>query len=172
MTNDIREALPTAAELRKALGSFVTGVTVVTAEDDAGRKVGVTANSFNSLSLDPPLVLWSIGQRSRSLPVFQAARRFAVNILSSSQVDTSRRFATQGQDKFSQTGHRASPLGNPILEGCVAHFDCSLWAMHEAGDHTLFIGQVQGFAYSDLQPLAYGAGRYMRLSPLDFTPAA
>lgn len=149
--------------LRKALGRFATGVTIITCRDEAGQPVGLTANSFNALSLDPPLVLWSLRRASPSLPAFAAARYFSVNVLAETQVDLSRRFASSVGDKFAE-GHWLPGLGEtPVLAGCAAVFECELQAQHEAGDHQLFIGQVRRMADLAVAPLLFQGGHYRML---------
>jgi 3-hydroxy-9,10-secoandrosta-1,3,5(10)-triene-9,17-dione monooxygenase reductase component len=146
--------------LRRALGRFSTGVTIVTCIDEQGLRVGLTANSFNSLSLDPPLVLWSLRAASPSLPVFSAVGRFAVNVLSEAQVDLSRRFAARGDDKFAEGAWSMGEHGSPVLAGCAAVFECETHAQHAVGDHTLFIGRVLACSESPLPPLVYQGGHY------------
>ena len=146
--------------LRRALGRFTTGVTIISCVDDAGGFVGLTANSFNSLSLDPPLVLWSLRESSSSLAAFSAAGRFAVNVLAEAQVDLSRRFAARGADKFNEGVWGLSELGNPVLAGCAAVFECERHAQHDVGDHRLFIGRVLACEESALPPLLFRAGHY------------
>jgi 3-hydroxy-9,10-secoandrosta-1,3,5(10)-triene-9,17-dione monooxygenase reductase component len=146
--------------LRRALGRFSTGVTIVTCIDPQGLRVGLTANSFNSLSLDPPLVLWSLRAASPSLPVFSAVGRFAINVLSEAQVDLSRRFAARGDDKFADGAWSLGEHGSPVLAGCAAVFECETHAQHAVGDHTLFIGRVLACSESPLPPLVYQGGHY------------
>lgn len=148
-------------ELRKVLSSFVTGVTVVTAVDAQGNYHGVTANSFNSVSLDPPLVLWSQALRAFSHPVYRDARHFAINILSSDQIDVSNRFAKSGEDKFSGIAIRKGLNGVPLIEGCLAYLECSRHAAHEAGDHMIFIGRIDRMECNGSRPLVFGSGRYL-----------
>jgi 3-hydroxy-9,10-secoandrosta-1,3,5(10)-triene-9,17-dione monooxygenase reductase component len=149
-----------ALHLRLALGRFSTGVTIITCVDAQGQRAGLTANSFNSLSLDPPLVLWSLRESSASLPVFSAAGRFAINVLSEAQVDLSRRFATRGDDKFAEGTWSPGEHGSPVLAGCAAVFECVTHAQHAIGDHTLFIGRVLACAETPLPPLVYQGGHY------------
>jgi 3-hydroxy-9,10-secoandrosta-1,3,5(10)-triene-9,17-dione monooxygenase reductase component len=125
--------------------------------------VGLTANSFNSLSLDPPLVLWSLRENSANLPVFTAAGRFAINVLSEAQVDLSRRFAARGDDKFAEGLWALGEHGSPVLAGCAAVFECVTHAQHAIGDHTLFIGRVLACAETPLPPLVYQGGHYRLL---------
>ena len=152
--------------LRNALGRFATGVTIVTCLDGSGRSVGLTANSFNSLSLEPPLVLWSLRRSSASLDAFVAATRFAVNVLGEAQVDLARRFASPLADKFAE-GQWAPGLGGlPLLAGCAAVFECERHSHHEAGDHMLFFGRVLALAESPIAPLLFQAGHYRMLGEI------
>jgi len=150
-------------ELRRALGRFVTGVTIVTCRDEHGAPVGLTANSFNALSLDPPLVLWSLRDSSSTIGAFTAASHFAVNVLAADQVDLSRRFARPSSAKF-DAGEWVDGLGGaPLLAGCVAVFECRRHSHHAAGDHRLFIGEVERIGGSASSPLVYHAGHYRTL---------
>ena len=150
-------------ELRQTLGRFVTGVTIVTCLDAAGERVGLTANSFNALSLDPPLVLWSLRQASASIAAFSQASHFAVNVLCEDQAELSRRFARSSQAKFDAGVWSAGHGGAPVLAGCVAVFECRRQSHQVAGDHVLFIGEVQRIAGSAAMPLVYHAGHYRQL---------
>jgi flavin reductase (DIM6/NTAB) family NADH-FMN oxidoreductase RutF len=152
--------------LRAALGRFATGVTIITCVAPEGHYVGLTANSFNSLSLDPPLVLWSLRMSSASLPVFSSAGRFAINVLSESQVDLSRRFASRVEDKFAEGLWSLGEHGAPVLAGCAAVFECETHAQHVVGDHTLFIGRVLASSESALPPLVYQGGHYHLLGEI------
>jgi flavin reductase (DIM6/NTAB) family NADH-FMN oxidoreductase RutF len=152
--------------LRAALGRFATGVTIVSCVDDNGAFVGLTANSFNSLSLDPPLVLWSLRDTSPSLPAFVKARRFAVNVLAEAQVDLSRRFAARVEDKFADGAWSLGEHGTPVLAGCVAAFECETVSHQVAGDHRLFVGRVLAFAESTLPPLVFQGGHYHLLGEI------
>ena len=149
--------------LRNALGRFATGVTIVTTLDERGAPVGLTANSFNSLSLDPPLVLWSLRQASPSLPVFAAATRFAVNVLSEAHLDLSRRFASPVEDKFAEGQWAPGPDGMPVLAGWAAVFECERVAAHDLGDHRLFVGRVLAISEAPVPPLLFQAGHYRML---------
>ena len=148
-------------ELRKVLSTFVTGVTVVTTVDRGGHHHGVTANSFNSVSLNPPLVLWSQALSAFSHPIYRDAEHFAINILSSDQVAISDRFARSGADKFAGVAVREGMNGVPLIEGCAAYLECSSHAAHVAGDHMIFVGRVHRIECSQTKPLAFGGGRYM-----------
>ena len=147
-------------QLRSALGRFTTGVTIVTCVDGEGGFVGLTANSFNALSLQPPLVLWSLRESSPSLPAFKVARRFAVNVLAEAQLDLSRRFATRGDHRFAEGGWALSEHGAPVLAGSAAVFECETVSSQAAGDHCLFIGRVLACGESALPPLVFRAGHY------------
>jgi 4-hydroxyphenylacetate 3-hydroxylase, reductase component len=151
-------------ELRRALGRFVTGVTIVTCRDEHGEPVGLTANSFNALSLDPPLVLWSLRESSSTIGAFTAATHFAVNVLAADQVELSRRFARPSSAKFDQGEWTDGQGGAPLLAGCVAVFECRRHSHHAAGDHMLFIGEVERIGGSASSPLVYHAGHYRTLS--------
>jgi 3-hydroxy-9,10-secoandrosta-1,3,5(10)-triene-9,17-dione monooxygenase reductase component len=145
---------------RDALGNFVTGVTIVTACDEAGRDTGLTANSFNSVSLDPPMVLWSLALSSSSLPAFRHAPWWAVHILASDQEALSGRFAKRGVDKFEGLSLTRGPGGIPLLEGCAARFICRTAYEYEGGDHAIFVGEVLEFDREGRTPLVYHQGRY------------
>lgn len=154
-------APPAAPELRQALGRYATGVTIVTCVDAGGGWVGLTANSFNALSLAPPLVLWSLREQSPSLAAFAAARHFAVNVLAESQVELSRRFASRTPDKFAEGAWAAGEAGGaPVLAGAVAVFECETASAQPAGDHRLFIGRVLACTESGLPPLVFRSGHY------------
>lgn len=145
---------------RNALGAFATGVTVITTRSAEGADVGVTANSFNSVSLDPPMILWSIGKTSSSLAAFMEAERFAVHILSAEQEMLSGRFAKSGSDKFAGLSVSRGIGDVPLLEGCAARFQCRIAFRHEAGDHYILVGEVEAFDHDGHAPLAFHSGRY------------
>ena len=146
--------------LRTALGSFVTGVTVITTSDHAGVDYGVTANSFNSVSIEPPLVLWSLSKNSSSLPAFASSTRFAIHVLASDQVDLSARFAQRGTDKFAELDFERGEERVPLLPGCSARFICRPAYSYEGGDHVIFVGEVLEFEHRDIAPLAFHGGSY------------
>lgn len=155
---------PEARPLRDALGSFATGVTVVTCRSPSEELLGITANSFNAVSLAPPLVLVSLDRRLQSLPGFLAARNFGVNVLAESQRETSDRFARRGTDKWTPTPIVQGTAGTPLLEGALALFDCSRWAVHDGGDHVILVGRVLGLAHrAEARPLVYFRGEYHEL---------
>ncbi|HYF16780.1 MAG TPA: flavin reductase family protein [Ramlibacter sp.] len=152
-------------ELRQVLGSFVTGVTVITTVDAQGRRWGLTANSFTSLSLDPPLILWNQSVTAPSHPVFRDAQRFAVNILAEDQVELSRRFASAATDKFAGVATSEGLGGIPLVEGCAAWLECSREAVLPGGDHAVFIGRVERMDRRGRPPLVFGQGRYLKAMP-------
>ncbi len=150
--------------LRRALGAFVTGVTVVTTRTPAGEPVGLTVNSFNAVSLSPPLVLWSLALRAASFDAFVQAPQFVVNVLATDQVALSQRFASTGGDKFTGIGWRSSPDGMPLLDGIAASFVCRNAHRYPGGDHLIFVGEVLTFERSARAPLVYADGRYLKLA--------
>jgi flavin reductase (DIM6/NTAB) family NADH-FMN oxidoreductase RutF len=158
--------LTPAQRLRAALGRFATGVTIVSCRGEDGVAIGLTANSFNALSLDPPLVLWSLRAVSPAVDVFSAARHFAINVLAESQIDLSRRFALSMPDKFADGAWCDGLGGVPVLGGCTAVFECESVSSQVAGDHVLFIGRVQRMTEADLPPLVFHAGRYHMLGEI------
>lgn len=149
--------------LRDALGTFATGVTVVTALDPDGHAIGLTVNSFSSVSLEPPLVLWSLARTSPGLAAFRAASHFAVNILAADQQALSERFARRGADKFAGIGWQGGLGGAPLLPGCCAVLECRSELQHEGGDHLIFIGRVERFSRREAAPLIYHGGSYRQL---------
>lgn len=162
-----------ARRFRSALGAFATGVTIVTTRDEQGHDIGLTANSFNSVSLDPPMVLWSLAKNARSLPAFLAASHFAVHVLAADQEELSLRFATRGSEKFSGLDLERGPAQVPLLRGCSARFQCRTAFRHEGGDHVIFVGAVESFDQSDRQPLVFHGGRYalaVQKEPVPQTP--
>jgi flavin reductase (DIM6/NTAB) family NADH-FMN oxidoreductase RutF/DNA-binding MarR family transcriptional regulator len=145
---------------RDALGQFATGVTVVTAADGLGGFVGTTASSFNSVSMNPPLILWSIDNGARSLPAYEQARHFVVNVLAADQVQVSNHFARQQEDKFGAVEFDLNQQSAPVLRGCSAWFHCETRYMYEGGDHTIIVGEVQQFESSGRDGLLFHQGRY------------
>ncbi|MBN3854832.1 flavin reductase family protein [Paraburkholderia sp. Ac-20340] len=152
------------AQLRAVFGQFATGVTVVTTLTEHGRRVGLTANSFSSLSLDPPLVLWSLRKAAPSCLDFQHAGRFAINILAHDQIALSRHFATPAEDKFDGVPCTHSTLTRvPCLEGTSARLVCRNVGQYEGGDHLIFIGQIEHFDVFGKAPLVFHGGQYRAL---------
>ena len=147
-------------DFRKALSMFATGVTIVTTQGEDGVAVGMTANSFNSVSLEPPMVLWSLAKSARSLPAFAAAPFWNVHVLACDQEALSNRFARAGEDKFGGLELDQCATGMPLLPGCSARFQCRSAFQYEGGDHIIFVGEVIGYDRSDLPPLLYVTGQY------------
>lgn len=150
--------------LRQALGCFATGVTIVTAAPPGAAASGVTINSFAPLSLDPPLVLWSLAARSPSLARFRAATHFAINLLAENQAELSKRFASPIAEKFVGLNCSAGLGGAPLIPGCAACFECALAGEQEQGDHVLFTGRVERFWRGESDALVFYRGRYVRLA--------
>ena len=152
-------------DFRNALGTYATGVTIITAAGTDGRPYGLTCNSFASVSLNPPLVLWSLVLYSSSLSVFQNAGHFAVNVLGASQRALANKFAKSSEDKF--VGVEWSPgLGNaPLLRSSVANFQCRAVNRYYGGDHVIFLGAVEAYAYNRGEPLLFARGGYGRFVP-------
>jgi len=151
---------------RNALGSFPTGVAIITTTEPDGRPVGLTCNSFSSVSLEPPLVSWGLRLASKSLDAFRRAGAFAINILAEDQKELSGRFASGAiLDKFEGVAWSAGHRGLPVISGSVATFECDKFAEHEAGDHMLFLGQVARFEHGRQEPsLVFYKGAYMMLT--------
>jgi flavin reductase (DIM6/NTAB) family NADH-FMN oxidoreductase RutF len=154
---------------RRALGHFPTGVCIVTSKvEDA--LIGMTVSSFNSLSLNPPLVLFSVDAGAASLPLWRTAEGYAINVLAENQKDVSDRFARSGTKKWEGTSYADGLFGAPVLPGVAATFECAAWATHPAGDHLLFIAEVKRFrTASGRRPLVFGNGRYAKLHETEFT---
>jgi flavin reductase (DIM6/NTAB) family NADH-FMN oxidoreductase RutF len=156
-----------ARDLRNALGTFATGVAIITTRDADGRLHGLTGNSFSSVSLDPPLVLWSLSRKAPSLPAFQAATHFGVNVLATDQHALSVRFARRQHDKFAGVGYALGEYGVPLIDGAAAHFECRIVDRYYGGDHEIFLGQVERYAYEHKPTLLFCHGTYHRTQPLD-----
>jgi flavin reductase (DIM6/NTAB) family NADH-FMN oxidoreductase RutF len=154
-------------DFRAALGMFATGVTIVTARRPDGSLVGLTANSFNSVSLDPPLVLWSLSRNAGSMPVFERGSHYAINILAAEQHVLAERFASKTADRFADVPFREGAGGAPVLEGAAAVFECFNRSQYEEGDHVIFVGEVERCTWRPgLPPLIFHGGRYFTELPL------
>ena len=154
-------------EFRAALGMFATGVTIVTARDAAGLPVGITANSFNSVSLAPPLVLWSLARVAGSMPAFERGSHYAINILAADQHALALRFSAKAIDRFAGVPFKVGPSGAPVLDGAAAVFECFNRSRYEEGDHVIFVGEVERCAHRPgAQPLIFHGGRYFTELPL------
>ena len=166
-----RAALPNfdSTAFRRALGQFATGVTVITTRTPSGQPIGITASSFNSVSLDPPLVLWSLATKSASMPVFRSNSHYVVNILSESQLDLCQRFATLKDDRFAGVSHSAGDTGMPVLDGALAWFECHNRSRYEEGDHVIFVGEVERCGVhpdaAGMAPLVFCGGAFHGLKP-------
>ncbi|CAN5349096.1 flavin reductase family protein [soil metagenome] len=156
-----------APDFRAALGMFATGVTIVTARDATGQRVGLTANSFNSVSLSPPLVLWSLARSAGSMPAFERGSHYAINILAAEQHELAERFASKAADRFAGVEFREGASGAPVLEGAAAVFECFNRSQYEEGDHVIFVGEVERCERrAGAQPLIFHGGRYFMELPL------
>ena len=164
-----RKAQPpsfSSQEFRAALGMFATGVTIVTARTAEGQVIGLTANSFNSVSLDPPLVLWSLAQGAASLPVFRAGSHYAINILAKDQKALAERFAVRGAERWSGVNFAEGMGGAPLLEGAAATFECFNRSRYEEVDHVIFVGEVERCTWrTGASPLLFHGGRYYTEHP-------
>lgn len=157
---------------RRSLGNFATGVTIMTAEAN-GVKVGITANSFSSVSLQPPLILWSVKKSSTSWPVFAQTNSFAVNVLAADQTELARQFARTGTDKFAGVEWRRGKDGAPLLANVAAQFECLRCAEYQGGDHLIVVGEVTNFARYDRRPLLFSQGRFsIALDSPELSPPA
>jgi flavin reductase (DIM6/NTAB) family NADH-FMN oxidoreductase RutF len=153
-------------EFRRALGRFATGIAVVTLQTPQGP-TGLTINSFNSVSILPPLVVWSLARSSSALPAFEASEHYAINVLAADQKALSERFAAQREDRFAGLAFATGLGGAPLLSGCCASFQVRNAIRHDGGDHVVFIGEVERFDYdAGHEPLLYFGGAYRRLAPL------
>lgn len=147
-------------QLRDALAQFATGVTIICARGPHDRYVGFTANSFSSASLDPPLILWTLSHRSTSLAAFEATERYAVNVLSAGQVELARRFSRSHADRFANVTFRLGWSDAPLIDECIAWFECRHYARHRTGDHIVFIGEVVTVERAPGQGLIFQHGHF------------
>ena len=154
-------------EFRTALGMFATGVTIVTARAQEGSVIGITANSFNSVSLDPPLVLWSLARAAASLAAFSKGSHYAINVLAADQKALAERFALRGVDRWKDVGFSDGSGGAPLLHGAAATFECFNRSRYEEGDHVIFVGEVERCAHRPgASPLLFHGGRFYTEHPL------
>ncbi|APW42105.1 flavin reductase family protein [Rhodoferax saidenbachensis] len=154
-------------EFRTALGMFATGVTIVTALSPEGQPIGLTANSFNSVSLAPPLVLWSLARSAGSMAAFSTGSHYAINILSADQQDLAKQFAARGDDRFAGVQFTPGAGGAPLLHGAAATFECFNRSRYEEGDHVIFVGEVERCAArAGASPLLFHGGRFYAEHPL------
>ena len=160
-------------DFRATLGMFATGVTIVTARNDSGEPVGLTASSFNSVSLDPPLVLWSLGKAAGSMAVFTQGRHYAINVLAADQQALAERFAARGVDRWAGVEFDEGAGGAPLLRGCVATFECFNRSQYTEGDHVIFVGEVERCTRRPTaSPLLFHGGRFYTEHPLQADPSA
>jgi len=150
---------------RKTLGQFPTGVTIITTLSEQGEPIGMTASSFNSVSMDPPLILWSIDHKAHSLQIFEQCEHFAVNILSAQQLALSNLFASTGADKFKDTEFNRGIGDIPLLKECAAQLECRTWNTYAGGDHTIIVGEVLNYHHDDTSnALAFYRGDYAKVN--------
>jgi flavin reductase (DIM6/NTAB) family NADH-FMN oxidoreductase RutF len=150
-----------SAGFRQALAQYATGVTVITTLARDGTPAGMTVNSFTSVSLDPPLVLWSVSRQAASFDAFRQCSRYLVHVLGADQLPLAQRFATRGADKFGTTPWTPGPHGLPLIEGSVAWFDCASRSQYDEGDHVILVGRVESFGAAGGNPLIFHASRYV-----------
>jgi flavin reductase (DIM6/NTAB) family NADH-FMN oxidoreductase RutF len=151
---------PDLRKFRSALGSFATGVTVITTRGLNGELIGNTASSFNSVSLDPPLVLWSLNRKATHIAAFEAAQGYAISVLGHGQAALALRFAQAHANRFEGVAYRVSAGNYPVIEDSVAWFECRHHAVHSAGDHRLFIGEVLACGFAAAPGLVFHQGRF------------
>jgi len=157
----------TPAEFRAALGMFATGVTIVTARAANGALIGLTANSFNSVSLDPPLVLWSLARGAGSMPTLRTGSHYTVNILAANQKELAERFAKKDVDRWAEVDYTLGLGGAPVLTGTVASFECFNRSRYDEGDHVIFVGEVERCTHRPgAAPLLFHGGRFYTEHPL------
>jgi flavin reductase (DIM6/NTAB) family NADH-FMN oxidoreductase RutF len=149
---------------RQALSQFATGVTVITTRLADGGFRGLTASSFNSVSLEPPLVLWSLGAVANSLPIFSGNSHYVINVLSAEQAHLAKLFSTRNEDPFGRVEFELSRTGQPILKGCTAWFECHNRSRYPEGDHVIFVGEVEHCEFTPRPPLVFHGGQFVTLS--------
>lgn len=154
-------------QLRHALGRFATGVTILSTCTPDGKQEGMTVNAFSALSLDPPMVLWSVRQQTASFAGFARSSHFAVSILGAAQAHLSRHFSRPAADKFADIAHEAGLGGCPLICGAIATFECSVAQRIPMGDHMIVIGTIERYGMTDGDPLVFSAGQYWQTAALD-----
>jgi len=155
-----------AAHFRKALSQFATGVTVITTRLADGTLLGLTASSFNSVSLTPPLVLWSLSEQASSMPVFSGNSHYVINILGAEQAALAEQFSRKSVDRFDGVDYTLSRTGQPVLKGVSAWFECHNRSRYPEGDHVIFVGEVEHCEISPQAPLVFHDGRFIRMDTL------
>ncbi len=164
---DSRRALPfSERQFRDAMAQLAMGVSVICARTPDGRFVGFTANSFNSVSLDPPLVVWTLAYKAANIATFEAAERYAINVLAHDQVELARRFSRPHADRFAGVPYRLGTSGAPLIEGCIAWFECKQHTQLKAGDHLLFLGEVEHCERRTGTGLVFHHSRFAMPQPL------
>lgn len=163
MTETFTPGPDTARAFRDALGQFATGVTVVTTMTENGP-LGMTVNSFASVSLDPPLVLWSPAKASERFPFFEKAKHYAIHVLAEDQAEICQRFARDG-DRFDALDWGPCEMGRPLIEGCLARFECDTTAVHDGGDHKIIVGRVMRATTREGKPLLFSRGKFGHFAP-------
>ncbi len=154
-------------EFRAALGMFATGVTIVTARNPSGELIGLTANSFNSVSLEPPLVLWSLAQAAGSMPTLSTGSHYAINILAADQKELAERFSVKREDRWAGVAWTEGNSGSPLLTGAAATFECFNRSRYEEGDHVIFVGEVERCSHrAGAAPLLFHGGKFYTEHPL------
>ena len=148
------------AHFRGALSQFATGVTIITTRDESGGFVGLTISSFNSVSLTPPLVLWSLSNKASSMPLFTNNSHYVINVLAADQASLAERFASRLPDRFDGVSFDLSPTGLPVLQGVAAWFECQNRSQYSEGDHTIFVGEVERCAYETKPALVFHGSRF------------
>ncbi len=150
--------------LREALGHFATGVAVVTTVGDHGAPVGLTINSFNSVSMTPPLVLWSLARSAPSFSAFRNHPAFAINILAKDQLELCMQFARSSDNKFRNVSYQPGRDGVPLIDGAVAQLECRTYRRYDGGDHEIYLGEVMGLSTDDRHPLVFHRGQFRHLA--------
>jgi flavin reductase (DIM6/NTAB) family NADH-FMN oxidoreductase RutF len=169
-SNPLTKAQPpgfSTSEFRASLAMFATGVTIVTARTATGELIGLTANSFNSVSLNPPLVLWSLSQSASSMAAFSTGSHYAINILAADQKDLAERFSSKNADRWGGVAFEDGVAGAPLLAGAAASFECFNRSRYEEGDHVIFVGEVERCSHTGgAAPLLYHGGKFYTEHPL------
>lgn len=155
---------PEEINLRRAFGSFPTGVTIITGLNENKNPIGVTISSFNTVSMHPPLVLWSLVNNSKNLPYFQVGKPHLIQILAENQGDLALHFAKSGIDKFQGISHQISDTGLPKLDGCVTYLECVTEYCHISGDHTIIVGRILDVQTNNKNPLVYGRSKFIKIN--------
>jgi flavin reductase (DIM6/NTAB) family NADH-FMN oxidoreductase RutF len=167
LSDELALRVPDAASFRSALGMFATGVTIVTARHANGSPVGLTVNSFNSVSLAPPLVLWSLSRHARSMAAFEQASHYAVHVLGVDQRELAERFASKDADRWAGLRFSEGAGGVPLLEGAAAVFECRNRSRYDEGDHVILVGEVERCGWqAQAAPLLFHGGRFFTEHPL------